>query len=149
MSENSWVDQMAAERMQTDQEFAEQVAASPLSSQQWGLVMTAVEFRIDGAAEPETAQLVPDTSKLSSVMAELRRMDDGGGGGIAPDNTGTSTSSGGLLDGVKRALGFGGGEDDALHGAAEDLAERYTDRLQSRLEDRGRWADICEQAHDA
>lgn len=148
MSENSWVDQMAAERMQTDQEFADEVAASPLSSQQWGLVMTAVEFRIDGAGDPEMARLVADTSKLSSVMAELRRMDDGDGG-IAPDSTGATTTSGGLLDGIKGALGFGSGGDDALRGAAEDLAERYTDRLQSRLEDRGRWADICEQAHES
>ncbi|WP_181686083.1 DUF5799 family protein [Halorhabdus salina] len=148
MSENSWVDQMAAERMQTDQEFTDEVATSPLSSQQWGLVMTAVEFQIEGAAQPETAHLVADTSKLSSVMPELRRMDDGGSGGIAPDSTGTSASSGGLLDGIKGALGFGNEQSDALREAAENLAQRYTDRLQSRLEDRGRWADICEQTHE-
>ncbi|QGN06919.1 hypothetical protein Hrd1104_06170 [Halorhabdus sp. CBA1104] len=149
MSENAWVDQIAAERMQTDQEFTEEVATSPLSSQQWGLVMTAVEFQIDGAAQPETAQLVADTGKLSSVMPELRRMEDRGGGGISADNAGTAASSGGLLDGIKGALGLGGGQSDALQAAAEELVGKYTDRLQSRLDERGRWAEVCEQAQES
>ncbi|WEL17444.1 MULTISPECIES: DUF5799 family protein [unclassified Halorhabdus] len=140
MTDGSWTQRIAAERMQTDQEFADRVAASPLSSQQWGLVMTAVEFEIDGPEDPETAELVVDAQKLTSVMDEIRRIGDRQPGGAA-----TADNSGGLLDSVKDV--FGGSEaDDQLRETAEDLAAEYATALQTRLEERGRWAEVCELA---
>jgi len=140
MTDGSWTERIAAERMQTDQEFADRVAASPLSSQQWGLVMTAVEFDIDGPEDPETAELVVDASKLTSVMDEIRRIGDRQPGAAA-----TSDRGGGLLDSVKNAFGVGE-TDDELRETAEDLAEEYAAALQTRLEDRGRWTEVCELA---
>ncbi|WP_135661554.1 DUF5799 family protein [Halorhabdus rudnickae] len=148
MSSDSWSEQIATERMQTDQEFADRVEASPLSNQQWGLVMTAVEFEIDGPEDPDSARLVADTSRLSSVMDEIKRMDERGGGAAMSAGSGTSSGeSGGLFSGLKNALGFEGGNDQ-LREAAEELAEEYVDQLQSRLEKRGRWANVCELARD-
>ena len=141
MADGSWRGQIAAERMQIDQEFTDRIAASSLSSQQWGLVMTAVEFDIEGPADPDTAQLVADTSKLPSVMDEIHRIGQRGPGGMG---SGESTS-GGLLDGVKDLLGFGGG-DDALEETAEEFAAEYATQLQTKLEERGRWRQLCEQA---
>lgn len=138
MSDGSWTERIAAERMQTDREFTDRVAASPLSSQQWGLVMTAVEFDIDGPEDPETAELVVDASKLTSVMDEIRRIDD-----RQPGTAATSDDGGGLLDSVKSALGVGE-TDDELRETAEDLADEYATELQARLEERGRWAEVCE-----
>ena len=144
MADGSWRGQIAAERMQIDQEFTDRIATSGLSSQQWGLVMTAVEFEIEGPADPDTAQLVADTSKLPSVMDEIHRIGQRGPGGMASMESGGS-ASGSLLDGVKDFLGFGGG-DDVLEETAEELAADYATQLQTRLEERGRWRQICEQA---
>jgi len=146
MSSGSWSERIAAERMQTDQEFRERVASSPLSSQQWGLVMTAVEFEIDGPETPESARLVADTSRLSSVMDELSRMDERGGGGAVPGGAAGGSDDDGLLGGLKDTLGLGGGGSDELRETAEALAEEYAAELQARLEERGRWTDVCEQA---
>lgn len=142
MSDGSWRGQIAAERMQTDQEFADRIAASELSSQQWSLVMTAVEFEIEGPADPDSARLVADTSKLSSVMHEIRRIGEQG-----PGTTGAtgSTGGGGVLSDIKAALGLGERE-DPLRETAEDLAADYATALQTRLEERGRWEAICERA---
>jgi len=149
MSSRPWSEQIATERMQTDQEFADRVEASPLSNQQWGLVMTAVEFEIDGPEDPDSARLVADTSKLSSVMDEIKRMDKRGGGATASASTGGSSGeSSGLFGGLKDALGFDG-EGNQLRETAEELAEDYASQLQSRLEKRDRWARVCELARDA
>ncbi|WP_136687931.1 DUF5799 family protein [Halorhabdus amylolytica] len=147
MSSRPWSEQIATERMQTDQEFADRVNASPLSNQQWGLVMTAVEFEIDGPEDPDSAQLVADTSKLSSVMDEIKRMGERGGGTAMSTSSGGNSgeSGGGLFGGLKDALGFDG-DDNQLREAAEELAEEYASELQSRLENRDRWAKICELA---
>jgi len=140
MTDGSWTERIAAERMQTDQEFADRVADSPLSSQQWGLVMTAVEFDIDGPEDPETAELVVDARKLSSVMEEIRRIGD-----RQPGSAATSDSDGGILDSVKGAFGVGE-PSDQLRETAEALSEEYARALQSRLEERDRWADVCDRA---
>lgn len=141
MAESPWTQQIAAERMQTDQAFTDRVVDSPLSSQQWGLVMTAVEFEIEGPEDPETAELVVETRRLDGVMDEIRTIGDRQpGAGATPDSGG-----GGLLDTVKGAFGVDD-SDDELRETAESLAAEYATALQARLEDRGRWAEICEQA---
>jgi hypothetical protein len=145
MSDSSWTDQIAAERMRVDQRFEEKVQASSFSRQQWGLVMTAVEFEIDGPEDPETATLRADTSSLSSVMSEVEKADQRGGAMGA--SGGGSSNSGGLLSSLSSALGIGGGgADSELLAEAEDLTQDYARQLQNRLEDRKRWQSVCAQA---
>jgi len=145
MSDSSWTDQIAAERMRVDQRFEDRVQASSFSRQQWGLVMTAVEFEIDDPEDPETATLGADTSKLSSVMSEVEQVDQRGGAVGA--GGGSSSSSGGLLSSLSSALGIGGGgANSELLAEAEDLTEEYASQLQDRLEDRNRWQSVCAQA---
>jgi hypothetical protein len=59
-----WTDRITGARMQVDKEFQARVQGSECTNQQWGLIMTAVEFRIDDPETPEKATLVADTSKV-------------------------------------------------------------------------------------
>ncbi|WP_123533865.1 DUF5799 family protein [Halosimplex salinum] len=147
MSDSDWTDRIVGERMQVDQEFAEKVAASNFSRQQWGLIMTAVEFEIENSDDPEAARLVADTSKVESIVPELERVDQAtgmaAGGGRA--GGGDSGGSGGIIDGVKDALGLGGGGggvDREQLAAAEEMAQMYAGDLQEKLESRGKWEEI-------
>ena len=143
---DDWTSAIAAERMELDTEFNDRVEASSFSNQQWNLVMTALEFEIEGPEDPETAEVVADTSNLSTIMPELDRiaqqgpMGGGGGGGSS------GGSGGGLLGGVKDALGLGGGGDDERIEEAENLAGQYAELLQEKLETNGRWAAVCDRA---
>lgn len=152
MAENSWTDRIAAERMRVDQHFEDRVTGSSFSRQQWGLVMTAVEFEIENPEDPEQARLIADTSKLSSVMSQVEEVGNRGGGMGGAPSSGGSSGGGGILSSVTSALGLGGGGgggNDALTQEATELAEEYASKLQERLEDRGRWEAICEQASSA
>jgi hypothetical protein len=146
MSESNWTDRIVGERMQVDQAFNEKVAASNFSNQQWGLIMTAVEFEIENPDDPESARLVANTSKVESIVPELENIDQRTG--MAAQGGGGSGSSGGLLDGVKSALGLGGGGgvDREQLAAAEELAQMYAGDLQEKLQARGKWVDVCEVA---
>ena len=145
MSDTKWTNRIAGERMSVDRQFSEYVEASSFSNQQWGLVMTAVEFEIENPEDPDEARIVANTSKLPSIMPEMDRIENqgpmGGGGG------GSGGGGGGLFSGVKSALGLGGGGggDDRMDEAAE-LAQQYAEELQEELESKGRWASICETA---
>jgi hypothetical protein len=147
MSDSDWTDRIAGERMAVDQRFNEHVKASSFSSQQWGLVMTAVEFEIESPGDPDAARIVANTSKLSSVMPEMERVANqspmGGPGGDSGGSGG-----GGLLSGVKDALGFGGsgGGNKQQEEEAARLAQEYAEQLQEKLESNGRWQSVCEQA---
>jgi hypothetical protein len=103
--------------------------------------MTAVEFDVEGADDPETASMVADTSKLSSVMGQIEQMDEGRGSTMG-GGSGGGGGGGGFLGSVTDALGLGGGN-SALQEEAEELAGEYAEALQDRLEDRGRWEEIC------
>jgi hypothetical protein len=147
MSEGNWTDRIAAERMQVDQQFNDQVEVSSFSSQQWGLVMTAVEFEIENASDPDSARIVADTSKLPSIMPELDRIEQQSAMGGAPEKGGGSGGGGGgIFSGVKDALGLGGGGDDERMDEAAELAQKYAEQLQEQLESNGRWKAVCEQA---
>ncbi|MDS0284156.1 DUF5799 family protein [Haloarcula onubensis] len=145
---DDWTGRIAGERMAVDRQFSDRVEASSFSNQQWGLVMTAVEFDIENPETPESARLVADTSKLPSIMPELDKVDQGGPmaggrGGDPRDDAG----GGGFLSGVKAALGLAGGDDDDGRAEeAEQLAQAYADELQAELESNGRWERVCEQA---
>ncbi|OIB56732.1 DUF5799 family protein [Natrialba sp. SSL1] len=151
MSKSSWTDQIVGERMTVDQEFSSRVASSQFSNQQWSLIMTATEFKIEDADEPEQAQLVADTSKLEQIIPELENVDAGmgamGGAGGAGGSSG-SGGSGGLVDSIKGALGMGGGGNDheEQREAAEQLTQEYADELQTHLESSGRWESVREAA---
>lgn len=139
---DDWQDMVVGARMTVDHEFTDRVRGSSLSNSQWGLVMTAVEFDIEDADNPENARIVADTSKLDHVLPEMQNVDEqmamGGGG------RGQSKSSGGVVGGIKDALGLGSDDDgeEALEAEATQLAEEYADALQSHLEDNGKWEAV-------
>jgi len=141
---SDWTDSVVGERMALDQEFSDRVRASEFTSQEWSLVMTAIEFEIRDPDDPEAAQVVVDDSKLDQIVPELdtiRNQMQGMGAGGGPPSGG---SSGGVFDSVKNALGLGGGSDDnqEKRETAASLAEEYADRLQKRLEQNGRWEEV-------
>ncbi|PSP32322.1 hypothetical protein BRC64_06970 [Halobacteriales archaeon QH_10_67_22] len=147
MSERDWNDLIVGERMQVDQEFNEKVRASNFNRQQWGLIMTAVEFEVENPGDPEGARLVADTSKVESVLPELERMENRGGGAVSAGGGGGGSGSGGLLGGLRDALGLGGdsGNREQL-AAAEELAQMYAHDLQQKLQSRGKWERVRDAA---
>lgn len=149
----AWQDMIVGDRMAVDREFAQRVTDSQFSRQEWGLVMTAVEFEIENPEDPDQARLVADTSKVEQVMPEMEniRSQMGAMGGGAGGAGGKSKGGGGVFDSVKDALGLGGGSDGADKDdlqAAERLAQEYADELQDRLEAQGKWAQIRDAASE-
>ncbi|MFC7080403.1 DUF5799 family protein [Halorussus caseinilyticus] len=150
MTERAWQDLVVGDRMAVDKEFAQQVTDSQFSRQEWGLIMTAVEFEIENPSDDEQARIVADTSKVEQVMPELENirnqmnsMAGAGGGG------GEQGGGGGVFDSVKDALGLGGGGggvDQDRVDAASRLAQEYASELQQRLESQGKWAKVREAA---
>jgi hypothetical protein len=156
MSE-AWTEHVVGERMRVDQEFTERVRASEFSSQEWSLIMSAVQFTIEDADDPAAAQLVvdEDATNLAAIMPELEniqaQMGALGGAGAGKSDVGGGGGGGSFFDGVKNALGIGGdgGSDDDYaerSAAARSLANEYASELQSHLEAKGRWTEICELA---
>ena len=142
---SEWTDAIVGERMTVDNQFNERVAASRFSSQEWGLIMTATEFEIENADDPEAARVVADTSSLPAIMPELENLRSqmaGMGGAPGGDSGG---SGGGVVDSIKGALGLGGGgggpSDEELE-AAERLVQEYADELQAHLEEVGQWEQV-------
>lgn len=139
---SDWRDRIVGARMTVDDKYASTIDNSQFSRQEWGLVMTAVEFDIEHAANESEARLVADTSSLPDVIPELDRVREAqqmgaGGGGSRGDS--------GVLGTVKDALGLGGGGDgmdEEKLRAAEDLVDGYARELQTHLEERGRWQEI-------
>lgn len=146
--DNDWQDMMVGARMTVDQEFADRVQASTLSRPQWGLVMTAVEFEVEHADDPEQAALVADTSKLEHVVPEMQNVDDEMASMEGAGSTGGSGD--GVVGGIKSALGLGDDGDDTeeLAETAEQLAGEYADELQAHLEAEDRWEDVRRAAAD-
>ncbi|WP_424008759.1 DUF5799 family protein [Haloferax denitrificans] len=138
-----WTDSIVGDRMTVDREFNEQVMNSRFNSQEWGLIMTATEFEIENADDPEAARIVADTEKVPQIIPELdnirSQMGAMGGGG------GDSSSGGGIVDSIKGALGMGGGgkkgEREKLEDA-ERLTQAYADALQDHLEKKGKWNQV-------
>ncbi|ELY57836.1 DUF5799 family protein [Natronococcus jeotgali] len=152
MSDTSWTDRIVGERMTVDQEFSQRVQDSRFSSQQWSLIMTATEFEIEDADDPDRARIVADTEKVDQIIPELENVDrqmgamGGQGGGGGP-----TSSSGGVLDSILGALGLGGdGGDDREEKlrAAEQLTQEYAQELQTQLESKGRWDSVRRAAAD-
>ncbi|WP_129115838.1 DUF5799 family protein [Halegenticoccus tardaugens] len=142
----NWTDSIVGDRMAVDREFNSRVRDSEFTSQEWGLIMTATEFEIEDADDPERARIVADTEKLPQIVPELENIrsqvrsmggQTGGSGG-----SGGGGSGGGLFGSIKRAFGFGdgtGGVDQQRLEAAERLTQEYADELQRHLESKGKW----------
>lgn len=140
MDQKRWTDRIVGERMAVDREFNDRVEQSEFSRQEWGLIMTAVEFEIENP-ESEHAALVADTSKIPHILPELEKLQEQmSAAGAAP---GGSSSSGGVFDSIKNALGLGSGGPDPERGdAASRLAQEYANELQNRLEENGKWEEV-------
>lgn len=142
---NGWRDQLAGARMQVDQQFNDRIVNSQFSNQEWGLIMTAVEFDIESPEKRDEAQLVARTENISQIIPELENLPQGMGG--AP---GGSSWGSGLVSSLRNALGFGNGSasggDAEMERAATELVEEYALELQNYLEEQGRWEEICKRA---
>jgi len=145
---SEWTDAIVGDRMTVDNEFTERVSASRFSSQEWGLIMTATEFEIEDAGDPDDARIVADTSSLPAIMPELEnvRSQVAAMGGAPDRGNGGGSGGGGLVDSIKGALGLGGsggggGSDEEL-AAAEQLVQEYADELQAHLEANGKWEQV-------
>ena len=154
MSDDNWTDRFVGDRMAVDQEFNQRVAQSDFSSQEWGMIMTAVELEIENADDPEAARLIANTDKLPQVMPALDDVRDqmGAMGGAPSGGGGSSRSSGGggILGSIKSLLGGGGGGGgDERERAAAELAQEYAEQFQERLESQGKWDRACAAAADA
>ena len=139
---SDWTDAIVGDRMAVDREFATRVRESEFTNQQWNLIMTAVEFDIGHADDPEAAQIVADTEKIAQIMPELEKIDQAGPMGPGGGNDGGGL--GGALSGIKESL-FGGGNDgpdEERVASAERLTQEYADRLQAHLEDKGKWEQV-------
>jgi hypothetical protein len=144
-----WTDRIVGDRMTVDREFNERIHASEFQSQEWSLIMTATEFEIENADDPEAARIVANTEKLEGMMPHIeeagRRQQSMTHGGGSDGGDG-----GGLFGSIKNALGLGNGEKNstARLDAAERLAQEYADELQSHLESNGKWEQVRKSYDD-
>ena len=146
---NEWTDQLAGARMQVDQRFQETLEASSFTSQEWGLVMTAIDWDIENPEQPDEAELVADTSQLSEIIPELENIQTQMGGAQRPVEDGPDTS--GFLGRIKRYIhdlqsGSSGQSSTKRLNDAKELVDGYTLELQNYLEERERWEELCELA---
>jgi hypothetical protein len=146
---NEWTDQLAGARMQVDQRYQDTLEASSFTNQEWGLVMTAIDWDIENPETPDEAELVADTSKLSDIIPELESIQRQMGGAQQPVEEGPDTT--GFLGRIKRYVhdltsNTSGQSTEKRQNDAIELVEGYTMELQSYLEERGRWEDICAAA---
>lgn len=145
MARNSWRDHIVGDRMAVDQKFTDQIAASGFSRQEWGLIMTAVEFEIENPADEENARIVANTDKLEHILPELENIKSqmAGMGGAKPQSR-----SEGFFSSVKSALGMGEehGVDEQTTLEAERLTQEYADELQDHLEQRNKWDQVRQTA---
>ena len=142
---NDWRDSLAGARMQVDRQFESRVGDSGFSSQEWGLVMTAVEFEVANPADPERAEMYADTDQLDQIVPELQRIQREMGGAPTPVDEGSG--GGGVLGSIRDMLGGlasnrDGQSDSERLAEAEVLVQDYADELQAYLEKQGRWEEI-------
>lgn len=142
--DNRWTDYLAGARMQVDQQFSEQVRASEFTNQQWGLIMTAVEFEIERPADPDQAELVANTDNVEAIIPELDAIEQQTVGGAAPGGAGNSGES--LLGRIRSYFGGDSDGDDDQYREAVALVDEYTTQLQALLREEGRWQELCAAA---
>jgi len=139
---SNWTDRIVGDRMAVDREFSDRVRTSEFSNQEWGLIMTAVDFEIVDADDADRARIVANTESLPQMLPELEKVRQGMGPG-GPGAQQQADSGTGVLDAIRGALGMGGGDDDTEKlDAAERLVDEYAAALQQRLEEKGKWDDV-------
>jgi len=146
---NDWADRLAGARMQVDQQFQETLESSEFTNQEWGLVMTAVEFDMEHADDPDRAQLVADKEKLAEIIPELDKIQQEMGGAARPKDSGPSGD--GIFGRFRQYLDNLTSErsstpDHERMAAAKVLVDEYTQELQAHLEKTDRWEDIRQAA---
>ncbi|WP_299333879.1 DUF5799 family protein [Haloplanus sp.] len=141
---SDWTDRIVSDRMAVDREFSDRVRASAFNNQEWGLIMTAVEFEIEHPDDPDRARLVPDTENLPQMVPELEKVQGGMGPG-GPTGGGDHAGSGGVFDAIRGVLGLSGDDDAERLNDAERLVGEYADALQQHLEDSGKWDDVRDE----
>lgn len=148
---DDWTDKLVGARMQVDQRFQETIERSQFSSQEWGLIMTAVEFELEHPDDPERAKLVARTEQLSEVMPQLDTIQEQMGSPAQPGTPGGSGGSG-ILDRLRNLFDGSGdtdsGSTEERLTAAESLVDQYAAELQDYLVERDRWKEIREAASE-
>ncbi len=132
-----WYSRAVHERVTVDSAFNKHLRSKPITHHQWGLLMTAIEFDIVNPDEPERARIVPDLSKIDSVLPQVKEAEDAAN---AP-----TPDSAGVVERVKRAVGLAEPEDPYVR-VARSLASQYATELQEELEKQERWEETCEWA---
>jgi len=135
---SDWTDAIIGERMTVDGKFSDRVAASRFSNAEWDLIMTATDLEIEQADDPEAARIVADTDNVAAIIPELEAI-RAQTASMAGQPSPSDRDDGGLVDSLKRALGFGSDDSEAVDrealAAAEALTEAYAEALQAHLED--------------
>lgn len=149
---DDWTDRLAGARMQVDQQFQDKLDASEFTNQEWGLIMTAVEFEMVHPEDPERARLVANTDKLTEIIPELESIQREMGGSARPVES--APSGEGMFGRLKQYIHHLRSDspdqsNDERLAAAEVLVDEYASDLQSYLEKRGRWEDIREAAAES
>ena len=148
---NHWTDSLAGARMQVDQQFEPRVEESEFTSQEWGLIMTAVEFDMHAPQDPEAAELYAETENLSEIVPELERISREMGGSPTPVEEGHGS---GMVGKVRRMIDnltadrTTSSDPDRL-AKAEVLVQDYAEMLQEFLENHGRWEEVRQAAAEA
>mgnify|MGYP000259458116 FL=1 len=144
-----WTNRLAGARMQVDQQFQDRVAESQFSNQQWGLIMTAVEWEVENPEDDEAARLVADTSNFGDVIPELDRIEQQVGPGADPEGIEDSNPLRRAMRKVANSVSLsnaGGGSNQEQLDEAAALVQEYSEQLQAFLERKDRWAEIREAA---
>lgn len=144
MTDRGWRDRIVGDRMQVDQEFADQVERSSLSRSEWSLVMTAVSLDVHG--EGESASLVADTTQVEEILPELEDLAERMGGPPGRQGGGGGNPMSGVIRSFRSSLGLDGGLDAEKRSDALGLPGKYASALQRHLEHRGKWAEIRDAA---
>jgi hypothetical protein len=146
---DKWTDMLAGARMQVDQQFQERLEQSDFTNQEWGLVMTAVEFEVLNADDPEEAQLVAEREQIRQIIPELDSIQREMGGAARPVESNPDGS--GMFGRIKQYLGFLSDDtsdetDQERLATAKVLVDEYTEQLEAYLRERGRWEEVRQAA---
>lgn len=142
-----WTDQFIGDRMAVDQEFSDRIQNSSFTTQEWGTIMTAVEFVIESPENPESATLVARTDDIEHVLPALEDMQ----GPMGPAGPGSSeqSSSDGIVSRILGSLGIGEEEekiDEEQLQTAKQLADEYASTFEEHLKEQEKWEQACSVA---
>lgn len=149
---DDWSDRLAGARMRVDQQFQDKLDDSEFTGQEWGLIMTAIDFEVEYADDPERARLIADKENLPEIVPELESIQREMGGSPRPVES--APTGDGMFGRLKQYLHHLRSDspdesDQERLAAAKVLVDEYAHDLQTYLEKHGRWEDIREAAAEA